>query len=187
MAFNLDYSKAQQGDGLKPEGYYETIITKAEEKSTPNGKRKIMFSLVIRNDIKQGYCNGYIFHDIWAKTPEKLTPDDEAVGGYNYAQLMSVAEAVKLPADKNYADLKALLTDMIGKPLLVQLYHDTYNGRTNERVKAVLPTRYPEVNHKQKPAPASDGAYAAKPAAQFAAAPAAPAAAASEADDDYPF
>ena len=186
MAFNVNYSKAQQGDGIKPEGYYEVIIHRAEEKTTPNGKRKISFRLIIRNDVEQGYKNGYIFHDIWAKTPEKLTPDDEAVGGYNFAQLMAVAEAAKLPQDKEYANLAALLSDMVDKPICVNLYHDTYNGKTNEKVKGIYPTKFPEVKHKQKTSAAA-GTYAAKPAAQFAAAPAAPAEAASEADDDYPF
>ena len=182
MAFNVNYSMAQQGDGLKPEGYYEVIIHRAEEKTTPNGKRKISFWLIIRNDVEQGYKNGYIFHDIWAKTPEKLTPDDEAVGGYNFAQLMAVAEAAKLPQDKEYANLAALLSDMVDKPICVNLYHDTYNGKTNEKVKGIYPTKFPEVKHKQK-ASAAAGTYAAKPAAQFAAAPAAT----ETADDDYPF
>ena len=183
MAFRADYSKAQQSDSIKPEGDYECIVQKIEERTTMNGKRKFSVWLVIRNDVEQGYKNGLIFHDIWAKTPEKLTADDESVGGYNFAQLMALAQAVKLPQDKDYPDLSALIADMLNKPVKAHLYHNEYNGKTYEKIDRVTATNYPDVKHKPKPSAPAEGTYAA-PVQQFAAAPVGDAA---QSDDDYPF
>ena len=183
MAFRADHSKAQQNDNLKPEGEYECVVQKIEEKTTQNGKRKLSVWLEIRNDVEQGYKNGLIFHDIWAKKEPNM--DDVAVNGYNYAQLMAIAAAVKLPQEKEYEDLNALIADMVGKPVLVYLYHDDYNDKIYEKVRWINATKYPDVKHKPKTAKPT-GAYAAAAPAQFAAASAAPAAV-TESDDDYPF
>lgn len=177
-----DYSKAQQNDTLKPEGEYECLVKKIEEKTTPNGKRKLSVWFEIRNDVEQTHKNGLIFHDIWAKKEPNM--DDVAVNGYNYAQLMALAAAVKLPQDKDYADLAALIADMVGKPASVNLYHDEYNGKKSEKVRWINATKFPEVKHKPKTANNPAGTYAAPQASQFAAAPAI---ATAETDDDYPF
>ena len=185
MAFRADHSKAQQNDSLKPEGEYECIIQKIEEKTTPKGKRKLSVWLEIRNDVEQGYKNGLIFHDIWAKKEPSM--DDAAVNGYNYAQLMAIAAAVKLPQEKEYEDLNALIADMVDKPMLVYLYHDDYNDKYYEKVRWVAATKYPEVKHVGRGlAPAVKGAQAVQFAAPSAAAGGA-SSAATESDDDYPF
>lgn len=180
-----DHSKAQQNDALKPEGEYECLVKKIEEKTTPNGKRKLSVWLEIRNDVEQGYKNGLIFHDIWAKKEPNM--DDVAVNGYNYAQLMAIAAAVKLPQDKDYADLNELIADMVGKPVLVYLYHDDYNDKYYEKVRWINATRFPDVKHKPKAENAPAGSYAAPQATQFAAPASVVAPTVSESDDDYPF
>ncbi len=179
-----DYSKAQQNDNLKPEGEYECLVKKIEEKTTQKGKRKLSVWLEIRNDVEQTHKNALIFHDIWAKKEPNM--DDAAVNGYNYAQLMAIAAAVKLPQDKDYADLNALIADMIGKPLSVYLYHDDYNDKYYEKVRWINATKFPDVKHKPKAENAPAGSYAAPQTAQFASAAVA-AATPAETDDDYPF
>lgn len=181
MAFRADYSKAQQSDSIKPEGDYECIVQKIEERTTMNGKRKLSVWLVIRNDVEQGYKNGLIFHDIWAK--KSPDADDAAVNGYNYAQLMALAAAVRLPQDKDYPDLAALIADMLNKPVKAHLCHNEYNGKTYEKIDRVLTTNYPDVKHKPKTAAPVAGAYA-TPVQQFAAVPVGDTA---QSDDDYPF
>lgn len=182
MAFRADHSKAQQNDNLKPEGEYECVIQKIEEKTTQKGKRKLSVVLEIRNDVEQGYKNGLIFHDIWAKKEPNM--DDAAVNGYNYAQLMALAAAVKLPQDKDYADFNELIADMIGKPVLVYLYHDDYNDKYYEKVRWINATRFPDVKHKPKAAK-PEVSYAAPPAAQFAVVTAGNVS--TDEDGDYPF
>ncbi len=184
MAFRNDYSKANQGNSLKPEGLYEVLIQRAEEKVTPNGKHKIAFSMVIRNDVNQQYKNGLIFYDIWAK--KEPNADDLQVGGYNFGQLMALAEAAKLPQDKEYDSLLALLNDIIGQPVCASLIHDDYNDKVYEKVDRIMPTAAPNVAHKPKEKPGSSG-YAVPAAAQFATAASTAPAAPVEGDDDYPF
>lgn len=183
MAFRTDFSKSQEGgSSLKPEGDYEVIVSTAEVSCTRNGKENINLVYTIRNDVAQGYQNGLIFHSIWKVSPEKQTKDDQSIGGFNYSNLMAVAEAAQFPKDKEYADLNAFLAELVGKPIKVHLYHDPYNGRTYEKISQHMPSDHPNVTHKPK-AKATGTAYSAPKSTQFAQ----PAAAASAADDDYPF
>lgn len=173
MAFRTNAGKAQEGGNtLKPEGDYEVIITTAEVTRTSNGKDKINLVYTIRNDVAQSYQNGLIFHSIWKK--KEPNEDDMSIGGYNFANLMAVANAAKLPDGKEYADLNALLAELVGKPLRVHLYHDPYEGKVYEKVDKHAATTLTPVKHKEKGKPST-------------AAPAPAPAAASEADDDYPF
>lgn len=178
MAFRTNTSKAQEGGNpLKPEGDYEVIIDTAEVTRTQSGKDKINIVYVIRNDVQQAYQNGLIFDSIWKK--KEPNEDDQSIGGYNFGQLMAIADAAKLPDGKEYADLGAFLAELRGKPLRVHLYHDDYNDKWYEKIDRHEPTTLTAVRHKAKggkPAPAPRTAPATP-------APAVPAAG----DDDYPF
>lgn len=185
MAFRTNTSKASEGNSIKPEGDYEVIIDSAEIRVTAGGKENINLVYVIRNDVGQEYRNGLIFHSIWKKN--EPNPDDMSIGGFNYAQLMAVANAARLPDGKEYADLNEFLAELEGKPIKVHLYHNDYNGKTYEKVNRHMPTEFPSVKHKAKTsaapvAPAKPAGYSA-PFAQ--AAPTVPATGGS--DDNYPF
>lgn len=183
MAFKSDTSKKQEGNSLKPEGNYEVIIDSWQRRVTPNGAMSIGFTYVIRNDVEQGYKNGLIFHDVWKK--KEPTPDDLEAEGYNYNQLMAIADAAGLPANADYESFDEFFNALVGNPVKVNLYHDTYNNKTYEKISKHLHTGFPNVAHKPKEKPGAAG-YAAPSAAQFAAASAAPSAP-NEGDDDYPF
>lgn len=178
MAFKADFSKAQEGgNSLKPEGNYEVVIDTAEVARTQSGKEKINIVYVIRNDVNQACQNGLIFDSIWKK--KEPNPDDQSVDGFNFGQLMAVAGAAKLQSGKEYANLGEFLAELVGKPLLVHLYHDDYNDKMYEKIDEHSPTAHPNVKHKSKTRKPT-----AAPARKSAPAPAP---AASEADDDYPF
>lgn len=181
MAFRTDTSKKQE-NGLKPEGDYEVMIDSWKRRTTPNGAMSIGFTYVIRNDVEQGYKNGLIFHDVWKK--KEPTPDDLTAEGYNFNQLMAIADAAGLPANADYESFDAFLNALVGKPVKVHLFHSPYNGKTYEKVDKHFRTNFPEVKHKPKDKPAAPG-YAAPPVAQFAAASVT--ATPTESDDTYPF
>lgn len=179
MAFKADYSKAQESGGsLKPEGYYEVVVSAAEVSCTRNGKENINIVYTIRNDVTQGYQNGLIFHSIWKKSPERQTKEDMSIDGFNYGNLMAVAKAAQFSKDKEYADLNAFLAELIGKPLRVHLYHDPYEGKIYEKIDRHEPTTLTAVKHKAKGKSAP---------AQTAAPVAAPVQNAAPASDPYPF
>lgn len=67
MGFKANWSEAAQSNSLKPEGDYECLIAKVEERVTKNGKENLNISMVIRNDVEQNYKNGYIFDTLWKK------------------------------------------------------------------------------------------------------------------------
>ena len=177
MAFRTNTSKAQEGGNpLKPEGDYEVIIDTAEVTRTQSGKDKINIVYVIRNDVQQAYQNGLIFDSIWKK--KKPNEDDQSIGGYNFGQLMAIADAAKLPDGKEYAGLDDFLAELRGKPLRVHLYHDDYNDKWYEKIDRHEPTTLTAVKHKAKGKSAP---------AQTAAPATAPAQNAAPVSDPYPF
>ena len=66
MGFKANWSEAAQSNSLKPEGDYECLIAKAEERDYTNSKGEektcLNISFIIRNDVEQGYKNAYIPH-----------------------------------------------------------------------------------------------------------------------------
>ena len=96
------------------------------------------------------------------------------VDGFSFAQIMALAKAAQLPAGKSYAGLNEMGKDLIGQPVRVTIEHSTNpnNGQTNERVKYVNESKYPDCKHVYKEAApaASSQTYARKPQAQFASA-----------------
>lgn len=165
MGFKSNFSQANMGNGIKPEGNYECMIVKAEERATKNGKFGLNISMVIRNDVQQAYQNGYIFHTLWKR--REPTAADRQVNGYGFGQVMALGKAAQLPDGKDYPNLEAFLADLVGKPVLVTLKHEDYNGQKQERVSYLNPTKYPEVNHVMKTT-ASPCAYAAQQQTQYA-------------------
>lgn len=186
MGFTNDYSQAESY-GIKPEGDYEVIITKAEERTTKSGSTGLNLSMVIRNDVEQKFKNGYIFHTLWKR--REPTAADMQVNGYGFSQIMALGKAARLPDGKDYPDLAAFLADVVRKPVRVHLVHEEYKGEQQERVSWLEPTRYPDVKHIMKKKPdVNPDSYAAKPADTYAnqtgahsEAPALPL------DDDLPF
>lgn len=169
MNFTTNYDDVGTSDIL-PEGSYECVIKSAALSATKNGTAFFGVRFVIRNDVSQKYQNKYIFHSIWKK--KEPSEADKQVDGFSFKQVMALAMAVKIPAGKNYANLDEMGKDLVGKPVLVDVYHDTYNGQTNVRVKYVNESKYPDCKHVYKEAvPAANGqAYAQKPQQQFASA-----------------
>lgn len=191
MGFTNDYSKASQG-GLKPEGDYEVLIVKAEEKQSKGGKLHLNLNLVIRNDVDQSYQNGYLFHTLWKR--KEPTAADLQVNGYGFGQVMALGKAAGLPNGKNYESLSDFLQELIGKPVRAHVVHDEYNGNKREAIAWFNPTDYPEVKHvmKKKPDVNPDGFAPAAQQTTYANIQAAQAAAAQEfasmpLDDDLPF
>ena len=171
MGFKSNQSEAVQGNAIKPEGDYECIVTKIEERTTRSGAKGINFTLVIRNDItEQKYKNAYLFHTIWRKKePNEL---DMQVEGYNYGQLMAMGKAAALPDGKDYEGLKQYLDDLLNKCVRVTLKHesnpDYKNGEPQERINYVNPTKYPSCSHKFKTAAPKADSYAAPQNTGFA-------------------
>ena len=126
MGFKSNQSEAFQ-NGLKPEGVYECIITAIEERTTKKGSVGLNFTLVIRNDVQgQKYGNSCLFHTIWKK--HEPNENDMQVEGYNFAQLMAMGKAAKLPDGKEYDNLKAYCTDLLNKCIRVDLTHKARSG-----------------------------------------------------------
>ncbi len=77
----------------------------------------------------------------------KWTLQDKQTDNYNFSQLMSLANAVKLPSGKNYASVEELCRDFVGKCCNVEIEHKESNGQTRERVKFCNQTSFPECKH----------------------------------------
>ena len=133
MAFTTNYDELDE-QSLKPEGEYECVIKNVFETISKNSKPYISVVCSICDDVKNP-CKGTIFHSIQKKKPENITEDDAKVEGYVAWQVMQLSKAAGLPNGKSYECLGDWCADLKGRPVRVVLEHDTYNGRTREKVK----------------------------------------------------
>lgn len=167
MAFGTNYDNIPQGGNeLIPEGFYECIITNAEIRQTQNGKYKVGFMLTIRNDIQQPCVNRVLFLDIWRK--KEPTPADDQVDGFNFAQLMAVSRAARIPSGQNFESLEQFLKALTGRLLIAEVKHEEYNGKPVVRVDSLntAPTQFPECRHVQKQRPQAQTPAYGSPAPQ---------------------
>jgi len=162
MGFKVNHKEAAQGNGIKPEGDYECIILKAEEKETKNGKKNLSFALVVRNDVEQNYKNAYIWHTLWKR--KEPTQSDMQVNGYSFGQIMAIGQSAGLPDGKDYDSLEDFCNDLLNRPIRVTIKHEEWNGNMQERVSYVNTTRFLNCQHKFKErSKASHTGYAEKP------------------------
>lgn len=158
MGFKANQSEATQQSNIKPEGDYECLIQSIEEHITRNGATGLNVAMVIRNDVQQNYKNAYIFHTLWKR--KEPTEADKQVNGYGFGQVMALGKASGLPDGKEYDSLHQFCEELVGKPLSVTIKHEEYNGKTQERVSWLNPTKFPEVNHIAKPKAVNNDTYA---------------------------
>lgn len=149
MGFKVNHSEATQGNGIKPEGIYECILIKCEERTTRNGATGLNFSFVVRNDIEnQKYKNSYIFYTIWKR--KNPTEADMSVKGYGFGQIMALGKACNLQDGKEYESLEEFCNELINKPVAVTLKHRLWNDVMQESVSFLSVTKFANVNHKFK-------------------------------------
>lgn len=139
MGFTVNYDDAFEGNDLIPQGDYEVIVKKAEEKETKNGDKKyISIQLAVRNDIDQKYKNKIIFESLFKS---------KDTGKYQMKQFNTISKALKIPNGKNYGSLDELLGDWNNKSMLVRIKHEEYNGNTNARVGFYNESKFKDCNH----------------------------------------
>lgn len=190
MGFKANWSEATQSNSLKPEGDYECLIAKAEERDYTNSKGEektcLNISFIIRNDVEQGYKNGHIFHTLWKR--REPAENDMQVNGYSYGQIMALGKAAGLPDGKEYDSLEQFCGELVNKPLRVTIKHEEYNGKTQERVSWRNPTKYPTVKHIPKQTTTNTATAYAQPQQSYASAqPANQGFVDMPIDDDLPF
>ena len=144
MGFSTNYEDVQDWD-LIPKGEYEVIITKIEERTTPNGATGLNFTLVIRNDVEQKCQNRLIFHTLWKR--REPTQADMQVQGYSFKQVMQLAKVIRLPSGRNYETIYSLLDELLWKIMRVTVGHREYNGRTYEEVKYMNESQFIQCRH----------------------------------------
>lgn len=166
MAFSTDYSEVNSFD-LIPVGDYEVIIKTIEERTTQNGATGLNLTLIIRNDVDQKFQNRCIFHTLWKR--REPTQADMQVQGYSFKQVMQLAKAAALPGGKAYNTVADLCADLINRVIKVNVIHETYNGKTSERVRYMNESAHPECKHVYKQSGGvSDDTVAQRPQEQFA-------------------
>lgn len=173
MSFSTDYENINDDYGPVPEGEYEVVIRNIEERTTPKGATGLNLSMVIRNDVEQNCKNRYIFYTLWKR--KEPTAADKQVQGYGFNQVMRLAKSAGLPSGKAYETLQDMCRDLMRRPLKVTLEHRVYDGKTQEDVKYVNATAFPDCKHvfKEKKQVGKD-TVAQKPQETFAAIPAQP-------------
>ncbi len=168
MGFKSNWNEAAQGSSIKSEGDYECLIAKVEERVTKNGKENLNISMVIRNDVEQGYKNGYIFNTLWKR--KEPTEADLQVKGYGYGQIMALGKAAGLPDGKEYESLEQFCGELVNKPIRATIKHEEYKGKMQERVSWLNPTKFPTIKHTFKQSQSSTAQTYAQPQQSYASA-----------------
>lgn len=135
-------------DNLIPEGKYEAVIKSAFLDMTKGGTEFINVQLIVRNDVEQIYQNKYIFHSIWKK--KEPNEADKNCDGFSAQQLFKLCKAIDIPENKEFENLEQMLAELVGKPVLVGIKHDEYNGYKQEKVSFVAKTKFPDCKHEFK-------------------------------------
>ncbi len=141
MGFSTNYDDVNSD--LIPEGTYEVVIKKAEERATKTGAVGMNFHLVIRADVDQSQKKRYIFHTLWKR--KNPTQADMQVQGYGFNQIMQLAKSAKIPAGASYETVYDLCRDLTGRFLRVKVVHDTWQGVTRAIVDSIDSTKFPHV------------------------------------------
>lgn len=173
MGFSTNYENVNDDYEVLPEGDYEVVIRNIEERITKKGATGLNLSLVIRNDVEQNYKNRYIFHTLWKR--KEPTAADKQVQGYSFNQVMRLAKSAGLPSGKTYETLQDMCRDLMHRPLKITLEHREFNGKTQEDVKYVNATAFPDCKHVFKESKkVGPDTVAQKPQESFSAMPAQP-------------
>lgn len=137
--FKVDYSEVKEQNGIIAEGFYETVIVKAEINISKSGKQFIDMWCTVRNDIEQNYKNVNIFNKLW-----KSKDTDE----YQMWQIQAISKSAQLENGKNYSSIEEWLKDLYNKTIKLKIVHEEYNGEPQPKVKGYYESEYPKLNHK---------------------------------------
>lgn len=166
----MNFSKpAESNYGLVPEGEYDVIIKEAYENvHKTNGKPCINLTFTIRNDVDQECKNRNLFLTLWKK--REPNADDMQADGYNYNQLKVLLSAARIE-QVNFESVADFCRALIGKCVVVSVYHEEYKGKKQERIYGfdILPTDKPDCKHVFKSTNSgTTSAPAQRPPEQFA-------------------
>lgn len=143
MNFNINYEEIDNYT-VKP-GKYEAIVKSATTNENKNGKQRIQIVLTIRNDVEQSGKNKCYFYDIYKALDP--SPNDNAIGGFIFNFVMKVAQACSIPANSTFESLDDLLKAFVGRPVLMTVGTEEWNGKSYEKVTNVEPTKNTDCRH----------------------------------------
>ena len=143
MAFTLNYNNVND---LIPEGSYEVLITTACEEADKQGRTRLNFALVVRNDVDQPAQNRTVFHSMYkVREPDE---DDRMTENYKFGALMRIAKSAGLPEDKPYQSVAQMVADTVNRAVRIEIAHETYEGKKSARIKYWNETDYPQIAHR---------------------------------------
>ena len=140
MAITVNYENTD----IIPEGIYEVLIGSPRKATTKGGTDYIAIPLTIRSDIEQPAKGQSFDHSIWKKK-NNITDADKAVGGFSFGAIMTVVKAAGIPSGTQFDGPRDMFAAITDKPVKVEVEHHEFNGFTSPRVKAFMPSDYPNV------------------------------------------
>ena len=145
MAFTTDFSQVTEYAEFKAQPYEMIVFDAYEAVNERNGKKRIVIDYVVRNDVQQEKQNSHLWDEQY---PSRET------GKYHNGILMGKVKALGIQEGKSYADLNAMLKDLIGKPAKIVVKLEEYNGNSYPKVRYTNATDLPNVQHQWKEQPA---------------------------------
>lgn len=121
--FQFDENQAKSGFEPLPIGEYEVIVTKAEVKSSQAGNPMIALQLTVRDDVPQEGAKRKFFDNLV----------------FTEAAMFKVHQFAGSVGIEDAADINDFAQQAMYKPARVKNKHETYQGKTNDKVNVYLP------------------------------------------------
>lgn len=141
MGFTVDTNNVPENNGgIMTEGDYEVVIAKVEEKTANSGSVSVQIELVVRNDVNQSYKNKHIWYQIWDTQKTRET-------GMYAKNINNISKHAGIQNGATFNSIDDWGRFLYGKPLLATVKHDTYNGKTREKVTFIGASKSPQCLH----------------------------------------
>ena len=130
----IDFTEAEKASSfLIPDDNYEVQVKSYEHRETQAGRPKLTFLLEVVDPNHADACGKILWHDC------VLPWDDPEQGGKRVTSgigiLTGLCEAVGYEWEGSEFDENAL----VGQRCMASVYQDTYNNKTNNKVKKLFP------------------------------------------------
>lgn len=113
------------------EGQYEVVISSVEKTTFSTGSEGLKLVYTIRSDVEQDFGNRKLF--------DNLVASEKAMWRWN-----DIGAATNVPDGVSFATAEDVINyygkHLMGQPLVVNVKHENYQGRIQERVNAFYNT-----------------------------------------------
>lgn len=148
-----------EGFELIEAGKYEAYVLKYDPISVINGVEMTNITYKIRSDVEQKYKEREVSFDRFiydSKMKWKISNLAKALGFFENAETSKEVNGVR---KLNFNSFEDFLQACVGKPLVIEVKHNTYTNKNNKEVTAVNVCKYEPTTFIDFTAPVDEASF----------------------------